>query len=44
MPGGILYGGHAAATQRKVQLAMRAEIETMVDAIEQSVGLLRRHL
>jgi hypothetical protein len=30
------------AAARRIE--MRAEIETMVDAIKQSIGLLRRHL
>jgi len=27
-----------------MKASMRAEIETLVDAVKQSVGLLRRHL
>jgi hypothetical protein len=36
-------GDHAPTLDRPVK-TMRAEIETLVEEIKQSVGLLRRHL
>jgi hypothetical protein len=33
-----------AATRRRSENSMRAEVERLVEEIKQSVGLLRRHL
>jgi hypothetical protein len=35
---------HPSGFESSTGIAMRAEIQTVVDEIKQSVGLLRRHL